>query len=46
MDTQAIIDVVDKKFIPGIFLKYKMKAMVKFWRKRSKNSKQRFYKLK
>lgn len=38
--------VVDKKFIPNVILKYKIKELLKFWRKRAKNTKQRWYKLK
>lgn len=45
MDSSVIANIVNKKFIPGIFLKYKIKAMLKTWRKRSKNSKQRQFKL-
>lgn len=37
--------VIDKKFIPRIILKYKIKAMLKVWIKHSKKSKHRVFKL-
>lgn len=37
---------IDPKFIFKTILKYKIKGMLKIWKKRSKNSKQRFFKLK
>lgn len=37
---------VEDKFLIKLILKHKIKGMLKVWKKRSKNSKQRYYKLK